>query len=563
MIEEVKVRFRLKTAGLGYHPDVPTGTVFIHPATLPLFRNFIVEGDYVLINDNDALLEVISSDLAFPPIFQVKKGIISPDKPEDTEELINSGGKLLYVGGFLLHGDKFIPPLKDIDGRSFRLLVEMFKGELDTLLLSYHGIPPTEKYLHMVGPFFGYHIPDAVQQLDEGDWRDLSKKWGGSVLDTVTVVDIALMYHLQNEPVETGVHGFYPVKTPYPVFVCEKGCISPFEVCPLCGGPTKPAKICVACGRVYPLEKDRCPYDGSTLVERATHDPKPIVDRFQEMYGKVGEVVFVDGEPEHPLKAYYRKKTNLTVGRSGVVELNVVPFPGERNLLPRVLVDPILRIYRFLRLVTKDDSLPETRKDIIGRKVVILIGKNGYPVTIEGIGDNRFELRKEIFYSLPSKKVRIAVYEDVMENGRGIQINDLPEGKNFPYTPYPSRSIFEGENRPERLLELYNEVVDILGADPSMAIPLLFPILKEKEAMARRTLLYRCTDCGTEYSRVPLAKKCPKCGGRIERVRDIVIPDIDELVNRYSNNPKIYEYLLLFKRRLKGKGSQRSLLELF
>ena len=564
--EELRVRFRFYNAGLGVHPDVPPGTVFVHPLTLSLLKGFIVEGDMVHTSGSRHLLEVLSSDLAFPPILTHRKDVKVPETEEELKDLLSKRYRVAYVGGFLLHGIRFVPPLLSVDEEKFARLVEAFKGANDPELLASVGIPPTDRYLRMVGPFFGYHVPNAVQLLDEGDWRELLREWSGSDIFNRPFVEIGLKKHPETSLVTTTIHGFYPRKTPWKARVCPNGHLSPLPTCPVCGESTRPVKVCPRCGRYFE-EGDRCPYDGSRLLEEVTFDPDPILREYEERYGKVGEVNIVDGPPEHPLKAYFRKKTNLYVGRKGFVELSAPVFPGERNEIPKVLVNPILRIYRFLSFVSnylfgEKRSFPSREEEIIGRKLVLVSGSKYFVVEIEGIGD-RLTLRKGTFYALPSKEITLAVFEDVVLNAGIRNFYTVEEERDFPYIPYPQRSLFDGETRTDLLVNLYNEVVGLTSADPSFAIPLLFPILKERETLARKAPRYRCTSCGLELPRRTLSNRCPRCGGELEKVEEPPSVDVDDLIERFKENEKLVLYLRLFKKRLGSRDLQRTILDLF
>ncbi len=563
---ELKVRFRFYNAGLGVHPDVPPGTLFVHPLTLQLFRGFIVEGDIVYTSGSRSPVEVLSSDLAFPPLLSHRGDVKVPKDEEELKELLSEHYRIVYVGGFLLHGLRFVPPFLPIDKEKFSRLVSTFKGTLDRELLASVGIPPEEPYLRMVGPFFGYHVPNAVQLVDEMDWRDLVRQWSSSDIVNRPFVEIGLKKHPEVSLVSTTIHGFYPRKTPWKVYVCPEGHLSPLSVCPICGKPTKPVKICPRCGRYFE-EGDRCPYDGSKLLDEITFDPEPVIRGYEERYGKVGEVNIVDGPPEHPLKAYFRKKTNLYVGRSGFVELSSPIFPGDRNEIPKVLVNPILRVYRFLsflseHLLGERGDFPSREEELVGRRIVVVSSSKYFVVEIERIGE-RLTLRKNVFYGLPSKEVSIGVFEDVVLNAGIKSFYVIKERRDFPYHPYPQRSLFDGELRTDILVNLYNEVVALTGADPSFAIPLLFPLLRERETLARRTPKYRCTSCGLELPRRTLSGKCPRCGGELEKVEEPPSVDVEDLIERFKENQKLVLYLRLFRKRLGSRDVQKTILDLF
>ncbi len=560
-----KVIFRIYSAGLGYHPDAPPGTLLVHPASLPLFGGFIVEGDLVRTSGSPHILELLTSDLAFPPILKRGNTFVVPSSPLETQELTKNGYTAIFSGGFLIHSEKFIPPIR-FRWEDFQKIVAAFKKEEFDPSLYYLGIPNNEKYLQHVGPFFGYHVPNAVQEVDEKDPRELVREWSGSTLFPRPFVDIALVEHRDYGVEETGVHGHYPLRTPYPARACEEGHVSPLGTCPICGKPTSPARVCPLCGRVYPPDVERCEVDRSPLLSTTTFDPTPVLERVKAEQGDIGEVVIADGRPEHPLLAYLRKKSNLVVGPRGFVEMRGSVFPGEKNNVPRVLVGPILRIYRFITLVEEQlrgekVSYPTHPSSLVGRKLVLVSGNIGWEITIESVGGERLTLRKELFYALPRKDVKIAVLEDVLLAGT-VEVKKLEGGRPFPYVPTPSRSLFEGEMKVERLLELYLSTVEVMGADPSRAVPLLHPLLKEREGKLLRTPLYRCESCGAVYPRIPLSGKCPRCGGKV-RGEEVEGVTIDDLLERFSKNVHVASYLALFKRRFGGKRKQKSIVELF
>lgn len=554
------VRFRINNAGLGYHPSVPPGTVFFHPSTLAVFSGFLVEGDIVQIRKS--LLEVLSSPLALPPVLRYRDNLLPGDDPSKVEELLRRGARVHFLGGALIHDDRFIPPLP-LAENTFRSLVEAFKSEDRERFLSL-GITPKDEYLRLLGPFFGYHVPNAVQLLDEEDWKDLFRHWGGHSLPE-RGLDISLVRHRTGYMLETGVHGTYPIFTPAPVYSCPKGHLSPLPVCPLCGEQGKQVKVCPSCHRIYE-GGDRCPVDGTRLVDILTFDPTPVLEYGEKRYGRVGEVNISDGVAEHPLKAYFRKKTNLNVGPSGAIEIDLPVFPGDKNTVPTRITDLLLRIYRFLSYTLREvfheeTSLPATKEEIIGRKMVLHDGEIGFSFTVEGFSD-RLTLRKDLFYNLPVKYLNLSVLEDVLWNSHLRQVVELRgNGEDFPYQPFPGRSLFDENIDQYRLIDLYNTVVERTEADPSPAIPLLYPILRELEAQALSTPLYVCRDCGAEYPRLPLNGRCPRCGGRVEMKEEVHTPSLEPLLERWRSNPKIYTFLNHFKRRLGGQSGQSGIMD--
>ena len=554
------VSFRICNAGLGYHPSVPPGTAFFHPSSLVLLSGFVVEGDVVEIKDSP--FEVLSSPLSLPPVIKYRDRLFPGDDPQKVEDFLKKGARVHFFGGVLLPGKNFVPPLPLSEER-FRSLVEAFKSESEEQLLGL-GITPREEYLRLLGPFFGYHVPNAVQMLEEEEWKNLYKRWGGTSLPEAELF-FSLLIHRSGYMVETGVHGTYPIFTPSTLYVCPQGHLSPLPYCPLCGKPTKEVKICPNCRRTY-TEGEKCPVDGTKLVNTYTFDPKPVLDQAEKRFGRVGNVNISDGPPEHPLKAYFRKKTNLNVGPSGAVEIDIPVFPGEENAVPARIVDLLLRIYRFLsytlrEVFQEEVGLPSTKEEIVGRRMVLHDGSVGFSFVVEGFSD-RLTLRKSLFYTLPTKYLNLSVFEDVLWNSRLEYVVELQgRGEDFPYYPFPGRSLFDENLDRYRLIDLYNDVIARMDADPGLVIPLLHPILKEIEAQALSTPVYVCKDCGAEYPRLPLNGKCPRCGGRVEIKERISAPSLDPLLERWRSNPKIYTFLSHFKRRLGGQSGQSGIMD--
>ncbi|NPA86922.1 MAG: hypothetical protein GXO00_02850 [Candidatus Diapherotrites archaeon] len=561
--DDVIVKFRLERLGLGFHPSVPRGTVLLHPLSVSLFRGFVVEGDLLEVSLGGEV-ELISSPLAFPPILKKKKEYVVPKDTSHLKELLERKYEVIYAGGALLHGKSFVPPLlKPLS--HFKEIVSLFKGE-DTARLSHYGVPPEERYLHLVGPFFGYHEPSAVQMADEEDPLDLVRRWSGSTLLELPYVEMGLREHREEGMRSSGFHGQYPIRTPWRVMVCPENHASPLRRCPRCDRPTEPGFICPFCGNVY-KEGGKCPRDGYDLLSSSVFDPSELFPLYEKRYGRVGEISVRDGVPEHPLKMYFRKKTNLELSEGGHIALDVVAFPGDQTLVPSKLVDPLLRIYRFVKLVASEVfgeelKVPERREELKGAKLLLFSGDKPFLITVDGIG-SRFTVRHGLFSVLPSKRVHLAVLEDVILNGNIERVYVYEgEGEPIPVEFSGERSLFESELKPERLVELYNEVVELVGGDPSLAVPLLFPTLRKMEAALRKPLRYRCKGCGALYHRKPL-NSCPRCGGEVVLEEGREVPDIDDLIERFSRNEHVVRYLKIFKKRLGRREVQRSILDLF
>lgn len=505
------MRLSLKNLWIGKSPHVPQGVVIAHPKTLQLLK-FFKEGDIVEINGDEFVL--LSGRPAFQPF-----------------------GKD-YIGGMFVYGEKIVPPIP-IDEKSYIELVALYKGEPADL--SSYFIP--KEYIKYVAPYFGFHIPNILQRIDEVGWKTVIDEMGG----LPEAVTITLVERPETGLVETGIHGFYPIKTPWRVRTCSEGHVSPLDVCPYCGRPTRPALVCPVCKQ--PVE-DICPRHGAKGVEKLVFDPSDIIKVLEEKFGKVGDVTFVDGPPEDPKIAYFRKKTGVTVSPDGKIRLSAPLLPGEKNILPRALVDPILRVYRFLKEAMGMD-VPLTQEDLIGRKLVIESGNRYYLFTVEDIGLH-FTLKKSLYAALPRKRVFILIPET------GIKGEELtPSEMDFEYVP---SGVIPPTGDSLRLADVYIAVAKDTGADPRGVTEFLSQEILRREREAKLTELWRCKECGFQLGRKPLSV-CPRCGGEVVKIEDREEVSIDDLFERYGHIPEVYDYLNVVSKRYR-KTPQRSILEL-
>ncbi len=505
------MKISLRNGWVGRSPHVPKGVIIFHPETLRLIK-FFKEGDVVEVNGREYVL--LSGRPSFAP-----------------------RGKE-YVGGAFVHGEKVVPPIP-IDEKIYLEVAALYKkGEED---LSAYYIP--EEYKKYVAPYFGFHIPHILQYIDERGWRAVVEEMGG----LPEPIRMTLVERPETGLVETGIHGFYPIKTPWRARVCPEGHVSPLEVCPYCGAPTQPTLVCPV-GR-EPVE-DVCPRHGVRGVERLTFDPHDVIKIYEEKYGRVGEVVIVDGPPEDPRAAYFRKKAGITVSPDGKVRLSAPLLPGDKNVLPRTLVDPVLRVYRFLREMGNNE-VPATQEDLVGRKLVVESGGRYYYFEVEDIG-SFFTLRKELYAALPRKRVFILIPETGVEAG---ELAPLP--MEFEYVP---SGVVPPEGDPLRLAEVYAGIVRDVGAQPEGLIYFLSQEILKREREAEPTEVWRCKGCGLQLGRKPLSS-CPRCGGEFVRVRERGEVRVDDLMERFGNIPAVYEYLSIVSKRY-GRTAQRSILEL-
>ncbi len=287
---------------IGRHPDVPPGTIAFNPDLLRLFEGLIGVGDIVKVNGE--IFQVISSPLAPPK----------------------------EAGGLLIHGERPLPPYF-LDEGKFRELVSLYKkGEGEEIY----------------GPFFGYHVPNAIQIAERRNWKELFREWGGE------------------DPPKPGV------------------------------------EIEVIRRKFIELPQDvhgKFPGDRRILEELL----RPLIEK----EGHVGEISVIPGE-EDVKKIYYRAKSGVGITEDGISGVRTVILPGDRNAIPPFVADYLLRVYRYLEQYT-GKSMPKGRQDLLGNELLIIDNGKALSFKLEAIEGKWITLRKPLYWSAPKHPITITV----------------------------------------------------------------------------------------------------------------------------------------------------------